>query len=279
MGAEQKTQHEDEYAQIQFIYNLIWSDKDNHYGFWEEGTKRLSAALDNTNRAVCEALQISPGDRVLDAGCGMGGTSIYAAQRCQARVEGICLSKTQIQQAIKNTNKAGMSDRTNFSVQDFTHTDFPDNHFSSIMAIESVIHAPEKLDFCNEAFRVLKKGGRIAVIDVSKRDKVLSEKEQSRYDAFLSGWDVPNLITPEAFMDCLKKAGFRNIKYQDKSGQILKSSARIYRLGVGLYPIAWILRKIGLITEKGFYHSIAAINQKIVFFEGMVGYGIFTADK
>ena len=279
MGAESIMQHEDEYAQIQFIYNLIWSDKDNHYGLWEKGTKKLSSALQNTNRAVCEALNLSPGDRVLDAGCGMGGTSLYAARQYQTLVEGICLSATQINQAIKNAKKAGLSGNTNFTIQDFTRTSFPDNYFSGIMAVESVVHAPEKINFCKEAFRVLKKGGSIAVIDVSKKEKILTDKEQEQYDVFLSGWDVPNLITPQSFIDCLKEAGFHNVQYQDKSDQILKSSARIHRLGVAMYPFAWLLQKTGLVTEKGFNHSLAAINQKKVFFEGMVGYGMFTAEK
>ena len=77
------------YDSHQIIYTLFWSRTALHYGLWYEDTKNLAEAIRNTNRLVVDALTIDSKDTVLDAGCGVGGASIYVAETTGARVEGI----------------------------------------------------------------------------------------------------------------------------------------------------------------------------------------------
>jgi cyclopropane fatty-acyl-phospholipid synthase-like methyltransferase len=67
-----------------------------HYGFWYEDTKSLAEAILNTNNFVIEALAIESNDTILDAGCGVGGTSMHVAETTGATVEGITLSDVQL---------------------------------------------------------------------------------------------------------------------------------------------------------------------------------------
>ena len=60
-----------------------WWDLDRslamHAGFWDAKTKTLHEALINENKILASIAHIKAGDYVLDAGCGVGGSSIYLA--------------------------------------------------------------------------------------------------------------------------------------------------------------------------------------------------------
>ena len=56
-----------------------------HYGYWDEKVKIISASLLRMNEVMTEARRITATDKVLDAGCGVGGSSIFiAAQQLDA---------------------------------------------------------------------------------------------------------------------------------------------------------------------------------------------------
>ena len=98
------------YNQTQILYNLFYSKGTNglHYGFWYKDTKKPSEAILNTNKFVLNILQIDNEDSVLDAGCGIGGTSIFIAESTGAKVSGITLSEVQLEQANKLASKSNI---------------------------------------------------------------------------------------------------------------------------------------------------------------------------
>src|SRR2546423_1300864 len=139
------------YDRHQIIYTLFWSRTALHYGFWYEDTKSLAEAVLNTNRFVVDALAIDSRDTVLDAGCGVGGTSIHVAETTGATVEGVTLSDVQLKIARKRASRSPAASLLNFSKQDFTKTNFREKTFSKVFGIESVCYAHRKIDFLNEA--------------------------------------------------------------------------------------------------------------------------------
>lgn len=267
------------YDNNQFLYSFLWSRNALHYGFWGKETKSISEAILNTNRFVGKCLDIKKDDVILDAGCGVGGTSIYLTQKYKVKVRGITLSDVQIKIARKNASKTGVSHLVEFSYQDFTETNFEDNSFTKIFGIESICHANNKLDFLKEAFRLLKSEGKIVVVDAFLIKKVMGEKERKAYENFLMGWTVPNLSSKEGFEKDLKEAGFKNINFYDKSKHVKKSSKRMYLLSVVAYPITWSLSKIRLIPQNVHGNTIACYNQKKVVDYNLVTYGVFVAEK
>jgi tocopherol O-methyltransferase len=72
------------YDQCYWDYLLTWCNRDNlafHYGFWDIQTPyQHHEALLNKNQVLYDAVKIKPTDRVLDAGCGVGGSSIWMAK-------------------------------------------------------------------------------------------------------------------------------------------------------------------------------------------------------
>ena len=57
----------------------LWG-RDMHFGYWDESTKTLQQATKKFNEVLAQTAHISENDRVLDAGCGVGGGSIYLAK-------------------------------------------------------------------------------------------------------------------------------------------------------------------------------------------------------
>src|SRR2546423_14121327 len=208
------------YDRHQIIYSLFWSRTALHYGLWYEDTRSLAEAILNTNRLVVAALAIDSKDTVLDAGCGVGGTSIYVAETTEAKVEGITLSEVQVKIARERAARSPAAGLLNFSRQDFTKTNFGENTFSKLFGIESVCYAHRKIDFLNEAYRIMLPGGRIAVVDLFLTSENLDALEMKIYTKTIGGWVLPNVATKEEFWNSLEQVGFDDVAFHNMPDQI-----------------------------------------------------------
>lgn len=262
------------YDSHQSLYSRFWSPTALHYGFWYYDTKNLAEAITNTNKFVADALAINSGDVVLDAGCGVGGTSMYIAEATGARVEGITLSNVQLKIAGGRASRLPTSRLLNFSQQDYTRTSFKENAFSKVFGIESICHAQEKIDFLKEAYRIMKPGGKIAVVDAFLSKNDLSTEETKIYTKFIEGWVVPNLATKDGFSEDLTQAGFRNVVFHDMQDKIKKSSEKLYYYSLLTHPVNFIGSKLGLIRE-----NFSVRYQKALFERRIAIYGVFVAEK
>ena len=259
------------------LYNILWS-KALHYGFWNKGTKKLSDAVENTNRFVSELLDLHENDYVLDAGCGVGGSSFFMAENFGVKIIGISLSSKQIKQARKDAEKLHLGNSVSFEKMDFNNTKFKDETFTKIFYIESACYARNKLDFLREAYRLLTTGGKIVIVDGFLIKKSLSEKEKEIYDKCLLGWKVDNLSLKDDFLNDLRKLGFKNIKFYDKTDEVMPSSRRMALYGYLFFPVTFILSKLKLISKNIYGHTVACINQKKTL-HNFTNYGVFYAEK
>ncbi len=267
------------YDKTQILYDIFWSKDALHYGLWKDGTKTLSEAHNNTNQLVCECLDVNNNDCVLDAGCGVGGTSLYIAKRFGVKVVGITLSEVQMKIAIKKTSEDKMENLVKFLKEDFAKTSFEDNSFTKVFGIESVCHAESKYDFLKEAYRLLTDGGKIVVVDAFLIRNDFNEAEKKCYHEFLNGMALPNLETKNDFQYYMKKAGFKNIIFCDKTNEVRKISNRMYFIGVAFYPLFWSLSALRLIPQKMYEHNLSCLVQKQLVDRRMVCYGTFVAEK
>lgn len=199
-----------------------------HYGLWEASTKSLHEALMNTNKRLAELADIRSRDHILDAGCGIGGSSLWLGKNIGCKATGITLSARQIEIGTNLALKSGLDDRVHFEKKDYTETGFPDACFDVVWAVESVCHTKDKNDFVKEAWRVLKPGGKLVIADFFQ-EPGLNEKEAQLMLDWAHGWTCDHFIGLEKFKGMLLDSGFRIRDVQDHTDAIRPSAKKIYR--------------------------------------------------
>lgn len=218
------------YNATEHAYRDSW-DLDNslaiHYGYWDEKVKSFPASLLRMNEVMIETAGINSKDKVLDAGCGVGGSAVFIAAATGAKVTGITLSEKQVVHANKNAIAKKITKLVDFKLMDYCATDFPAESFDVIWGCESICYADNKETFIKEAWRLLKPGGRLIVAD-----GFVSQYENNDHPVirqWLDGWQVNYLETPVRFASFMKDTGFSGVQYRDISKETAHSSRRLYR--------------------------------------------------
>lgn len=220
----------DYYDHCQVDYALVWQLDEvmcMHYGYWDDTTPHHRAALQKMNQMVAEAANVKPGNYVLDAGCGVGGPSLFLAS-LGCKVEGITLSAKQVETCRANAARHKMENRVHFSQQNYLATSFPDNTFDVVWAIESVCYAWDKKDFTKEAFRVLKPGGRLVVADFFSMPVVEGSKDDKLMQKWTDSWAIKSYATVNEFNTALAAAGFISMNGRDITTHVKPSIRRLF---------------------------------------------------
>ncbi len=261
-------------------YRLWWMTSTAlamHFGFYDEQTSNHAAALINMNRMLSTRAQLHSSDRVLDAGCGVGGSAIWLARELGVRVVGINVVPGEIDRGRRYARRRNAAGRVTFELQDMTRTTFPDGSFDVVWAIESVCHVPDKREFLAEARRLLKPGGRLIVADAFRRRRPFSPADERLMHDWLSGWAVPDLVTPAEFTNAAKQNDFARVRFEDVSAHVRPSAQRMHRLMRILYPLGVAKRMIGLFTDVQLANRRSALEQYRVVRRSLLVYGIVTA--
>jgi len=282
MSKDTKEATKNYYDTTQISYNLVWMNKKNlamHYGFWDKNIKNLHEALLNQNRITADALSIHKGDRVLDAGCGVGGSSIWIAENYGCKVTGISIVNKQIKLARKYAKNRKVDHLVNFFTKDYLKTDFENETFDKIFATESMCYANIKADFIREMFRILKPGGSLVISDVFLDGKIINHFDQSKLDDWMIGWAVPNIPSINVFRKDLVDNGFTISLDDNVKSRILPSAKRIYKIGRLFYPFDKFCNKIGLLSDTTFLSTVACVLQYNLFSKDIMQYHFIQVKK
>ncbi len=272
----------DYYRDTENAYKDSWDLNNSlsiHYGYWDTQVKSFPQSLLRMNEVMMEAAVIKSTDKVLDAGCGVGGSSIFMASVLGCKVTGITLSERQVELATVNAKKKEIQSLVDFKTMNYCATDFPDDSFDVVWGCESICYADNKEQFIKEAYRLLKPGGRLVVADGFVTDFVNNDKPVIRQ--WLDGWQVNYLETPARFESFMQQAGFKNINYRNISKEAAHSSRRLYKF--------YFLASLYLLWKKINFSKPATTNQKMNIkackfqYKGMKSglwqYGLITGNK
>lgn len=139
------------------------------------------------------------GARLLDVGCGIGGSARMLAADYGLEVLGISISPAQIARAQALT-PASLAGRCRFAVMDALALDLPDQSFDAVWSVEACPHMADKQRYADELLRVLKPGGRLAVADWNRRDPAagaMNHLERWVMRQLLDNWAHPEFASIE----------------------------------------------------------------------------------
>jgi tocopherol O-methyltransferase len=253
------------------FYRLLWGPH-IHHGLWEDGDATPRAAQHRLIDRLATAATLSAGERVLDVGCGMGGSSIELAKRYGCDVTGVTLSPLQRGWARMSAACQGMGRRTRFLCADAEHVSFDNESFDVVWNVECSEHLFDKPAFFQKVARWLKPGGRVALCAwLAGDDPAGAGQVRQVCESFL----CPSLGTADDYRGWLRDAGLTERTFADLTPHVSRTweicRDRVQKSGVHL-----IARLAGA-RMHSFVQHFSTLWE--AYRSGAMRYGLFVAQK
>lgn len=198
-----------------------------HFGLWGPETTNEREALLRANRTLVDGCDLDPERRILDAGCGVGGTAITLAEAHGARVTGLTICEPHVEVARKRAKERGVGHLVEFRCGDFMDLPFPDATFDAVLNHESFCYAEDKLAYLQGVFRVLKPGGRWQALEGLRSGAQPSEAQETTHRKAQWGWRMPPLEPWRDVLATLAQAGFEGRTARDLSAEAAPATKRL----------------------------------------------------
>jgi tocopherol O-methyltransferase len=204
------------------LWEQIWGEHMHHGYYGCDGTQpkeRRQAQID----LIEELLQwsgVKNAENILDVGCGIGGSSLYLAEKFNAHATGITLSPVQAQRGRERALKANLGDRSKFLVANAQEMPFADNSFDLVWSLESGEHMPDKTQFLQECYRVLAPGGTLIMVTWCHRpteQSPLTASEQSQLQEIYRVYCLPYVISLPEYEAIARQLPLTNLRTDDWS--------------------------------------------------------------
>lgn len=220
--------------------------------------------------------------RILDVGCGIGGTSRYLAKKFpEAQIEGITLSPNQVRRATELAKERGI-DNASFSMMDALSMSHADGQFDLVWACESGEHMPDKKKYVEEMTRVLKPGGQLVIATWCQREETPStpftDKDKADLQFLYDEWTHPHFISKEGYARLLEGTGsLESVHAEDWTPQTIPTWRHSNWVGVW---DPWIVVFKGPKVWYSVVREIVTIERMHrAFARGLMEYGMIRAVK
>ncbi|HNR07348.1 MAG TPA: methyltransferase domain-containing protein [Saprospiraceae bacterium] len=263
-------------------YRAFWVGKRDlafHFGYYDTSKESHRQSLENMNRVMAGKAGMDASDLVLDAGCGQGGSALWLATHIGCVIQGISLVPHQVEMANRVAKARGLENKARFYIQDYAKTGFPEESFTVIWACESLCHAPEKKAFYQEAFRLLKPGGRLVVAEYIRKGRNNAVQDENILQNWFSGWSMPDLDTWQEHWDHMREAGFTRIQHEDITGHVSPSLHRLFKMSKRLLGLGKFLHLVRIRNHIRHRNQVASISQYVALTKNLWNYYIYTASK
>ncbi|CAE6395872.1 unnamed protein product [Rhizoctonia solani] len=199
------------------LYEYGWAQS-FHFSRFYRGEAFLQS-LARHEHYLASMMNLKPGMRVLDVGCGVGGPAREIARFADVNITGLNNNDFQIGRARKYTENAGLSDQLQFVKGDFMKLSeqFGENTFDAVYAIEATVHAPTWEGVYGEIKKVLKPGGIFGVYEWCMTDAWDPSNPEHKDIAhgIEVGDGIPEMRTIKQAREALKTVGFEILHEED----------------------------------------------------------------
>lgn len=276
------------------LWEQMWGEHMHHGYYGADGTQRpgrkqaqidlieelLQWTADSLGADLPLALSSPKTAQFLDAGCGIGGSTLYLAQKFQIKGLGITLSPVQATRAIDRSREAGISGDVGFMVANAQNVPFADESFDLIWSLESGEHMPDKVAFLQECYRVLKPGGTLIFATWCHRPTKeplgrLTEAEQKQLQEIYRLYHLPYVISLPEYETIATGLNFQKIHTADWSSAVAPFWDDVLDSALNPSAILGVLMA-GWETIQGAW-AIGLMRQG--FASGLIRYGVLCATK
>jgi sarcosine/dimethylglycine N-methyltransferase len=164
---------------------------------------------------LADLVEITPDDKVLDAGSGIGGTARYVAGRSRCHVVAVDLTEEYCEIARWLNRLAGLDDRISVRQADVTDLPFEDATFTRMFSQRVQMNVADKALLYGEARRVLVAGARLALWDI-----VAGESGEPDFPVpWADRPEYSHLTTADRLRMAIETSGFEIEQWNDLTGQ------------------------------------------------------------
>lgn len=262
------------------LWEQVWGEHMHHGHYGPAGTERKERRQAQID-LIEELLRwggVSQAQAVLDVGCGIGGSSLYLAEKFGATATGITLSPVQARRATERAQAAGLGNRAQFQVADALNMPFADGSFDLVWSMESGEHMPDKTQFLKECHRVLKPGGTFLMATWCHRsidESPLTADEQAHLEKIYRVYRLPYIISLAEYEAIAHSLGYRNLRTADWSAAVAPFWDEVVRSAISPAAVVGLLR-------AGWGTMQAALSMGLMqsgYRRGLVRFGVLAGGK
>jgi tocopherol O-methyltransferase len=199
-------------------YYSFWGEH-LHHGYWVRGGESKETAQIQLIEHLAQLANIKTGSRILDIGCGFGGSSLYLTKKYHARTTGITISPVQVRMAKEAAAEANLD--VNFLLMDAEDMQFA-QPFDVLWSVESISHYQDPKKFFASAAKLLKPGGCFALTDWFRAENLSLTDKRKFIEPIEKGMMV-ELHRMNDYRDFLVAGGLHVVHRQDLTRNCAKS--------------------------------------------------------
>ncbi|XP_067103955.1 phosphoethanolamine methyltransferase isoform X1 [Osmerus mordax] len=179
------------------------------------GAGYVSTGGPSTTKEFVDLLNLKPGQKVLDIGCGIGGGNFYMAKNFGVEVLGIDLSANMVDIAVERAAAEKISS-VDFEVADATKRSFPEGSFDVVYSRDTILHIDNKLALFKRFHSWLKPGGQLLISDYCCGEKPWTPQ----FEQYVKQRGYI-LYTPPQYEKFIEQAGFSSLRAEDRTAQFI----------------------------------------------------------
>ena len=229
-----------------------------HDGYYITGKEAKLEAQENLTKLLIEKAGIRKGARVLDVGCGVGGSSIWLAEKLRAMTVGITISPVQLEIAQRLAKENGVD--SSFLLMNAEEMHFEET-FDVIWLLAAATHFKDQAKFIKLATKSLNKGGKFIIFDWMLDEHVVDPLNDRYVKPVAEKMLLSSLHSLNTYLNWFISDGYRIIYSEDVTIHTIKTwdDALSVIKKLGNLKITAHIRKEEVLEILNFFKSIGAM--------------------
>jgi cyclopropane-fatty-acyl-phospholipid synthase len=196
-------------------------------GMFRDPSEDLETAQSRKYAWVAEQLDIRPGDRVLDVGCGWGSTLLYLAEVTEGTFHGVTLSAKQRAYALDRARELGVAERIEVDRVHVEDLELAPESLDAVLFVGSIVHMHNREEIHSRVARALRPGGRLLISDCFFPVEERGDRHSSatRY-IFFEALGYCRLLNLSQELSLIERAGLDITRVEDLTGSYVLTLQR-----------------------------------------------------